>query len=385
MKYPVIKILTPELSLLGELDAYTSLILTRCWQGAGEFEIHAPATVSCADQLAENRIIMLDSDGRRNGIIRSLTYDEGESGVMLTARGQTLNGLAAQRYTIPKGDPYNGGYDNVPMLTAPSQTPDPLPAETVMKTYVDRHMVHPEDATRAFPNLALIPDLGRGAATVWMSRYEQLDGVLQRIGEYTDTGWQISINLQKKQLEFDVLCGTDRSISQNETSRVLFSREFESIGSLNYSRDNSNLKNVGYAGGAGEGADRIILKITNEAAEPTGLARHETFLDCGSVEITESDTAMSLSEEGKHKLLEYPMTESLTATIAPSGSFQYLEDWDLGDKVTVFSRTVGVSLDTRITEITERYEAQEFGLDVCFGVPAPDLGRIIKTFRNTVK
>ena len=103
------------------------------------------------------------------------------------------------------------------------------------------------------------------------------------------------------------------------------------------------------------------------------------------MEITESDTAMSLSAEGKHKLLEYPMTESLTATIAPSGSFQYLEDWDLGDKVTVFSRTVGVSLDTRITEITERYEAQEFGLDVCFGVPAPDLGRIIKTFRNTVK
>ena len=67
----------------------------------------------------------------------------------------------------------------------------------------------------------------------------------------------------------------------------------------------------------------MVLKITNEPAEPIGLARFETFLDCGVLEITETDTALSLTEEGLHKLKEYKKTESLTAAIVqPGGSIR---------------------------------------------------------------
>ena len=66
------------------------------------------------------------------------------------------------------------------------------------------------------------------------------------------------------------------------------------------------------------GADRTVLKVTNNAEEPEGLERFETFIDCGTLEIVGSDTAMSL-EEGKAKLLDYPRTESLTATL-PQGA-----------------------------------------------------------------
>lgn len=40
MEIPSIKILSPSLQLLNEIDLYTSLQLTRSWQGVGSFELH---------------------------------------------------------------------------------------------------------------------------------------------------------------------------------------------------------------------------------------------------------------------------------------------------------------------------------------------------------
>ena len=40
MNIPSIKILSPDLQLLNEVDLYTSLQLTRSWQGVGSFELH---------------------------------------------------------------------------------------------------------------------------------------------------------------------------------------------------------------------------------------------------------------------------------------------------------------------------------------------------------
>ena len=107
-----------------------------------------------------------------------------------------------------------------------------------------------------------------------------------------------------------------------------------------------------------------MLKVTNEAEEPQGLERFETFLDCGSLELTETSTALSLESEGKHKLQDYPRTESLTATIAQGGSFLYLRQWDLGDLVTVIDRNMGVAYDTRISSVKKaKYRVAPVGGD----------------------
>ncbi|MDE6724920.1 MAG: siphovirus ReqiPepy6 Gp37-like family protein, partial [Ruminiclostridium sp.] len=141
-------------------------------------------------------------------------------------------------------------------------------------------------------------------------------------------------------------------------------------------------RNLAYAGGAGEGADRTILKITAEDSEPEDWDRRETFIDCGSLEIVETDTAMSLFDEALHKLKEYEKTETLNASVADTVSFAYLKKWDLGDKVTVVSKAAGVRFDTRITEVSERYESGGSGIDVTFGAPKADLGRVIKSIKN---
>lgn len=384
MKIPSIRILSPQMDFLGEIDFYTSLVLTRSWQGVGEWEFHIPGPVR-ADILKEGNLLPLENDGRRSGIIRSIEQANGSSGLETAVKGQTLNGIASQRCTIPLEGEANGGYDTVPALSSPEDTPEPVPAETILKTYASRHLVSPLDEKRRIPLLSLAPDAGRGAKSVWMSRYEELDSVLQSVSEYLDTGWEIFLDLEGKRMVFDILPGADRSAGQTENSRVLFSVEYESAESLSYLRETGGYKNLAYAGGAGEDENRLVLKITSEEEEPRGLSRFETFLDCGSLALTETDTALSLREEGLHKLKEYVKTESLTAAVVQPGSFSYGSQWDLGDLVTVVDKAVGVSQDIRISRITERYEAQSIGVDVTFGTPPDHLKRAVRRLKAAVK
>lgn len=382
MNVPLITVIDRNFALQAQIDIYTSLLLNRKWQSVGDWQLVLPASAKGADKLRKGNIILLGSDGHRSGYIEGINANESENGTVLTVTGKTLQGLALQRITLPDNDEYNYGYDNVPKLTGEDISPAAVPAETVLKTYVKRHMAEPEDPKRKFSALEIAKDLKRGKETLWSSRLEALSDVLRNISEYCDTGWEIYVDLKKKKLVFDIVEGVDRSYSQSENSRVIFSRDFDNILSSTYTDSLEGYRNLAYAGGAGEGADRTILKVTSEDSEPGDWDRRETFIDCGALEIVETDTAMSLSDEALHKIKEYEKTETLTAAVADTASFAYLKKWDLGDKVTVVSKAAGVRFDTRITEVSERYESGDSGIDVTFGAPKADLGRVIKSIKN---
>ena len=382
MNIPLITVIDRNFALQAQIDIYTSFLLNRKWQSVGDWQLVLPASAKGAYKLKKGNIILLGSDGHRSGYIEGINANESENGTVLTVTGKTLQGLASQRITLPDNDEYNYGYDNVPKLTGEDISPAAVPAETVLKTYAKRHLAEPDDPKRKFSALEIARDLKRGRETLWSSRLETLSDVLRNISEYCDTGWEIYVDLKKKKLVFDIVTGTDRSYSQSENSRVIFSRDFDNILGSTYTDSFEGYRNLAYAGGAGEGADRTILKITSEDNEPEDWDRMETFIDCGSLEVVETDTAMSLSDEALHKLKEYEKTETLNASVADTASFAYLKKWDLGDKVTVVSKGAKVRLDTRITEVSERYESGGSGIDVTFGAPKADLGRVIKSIKN---
>ncbi len=47
--------------------------------------------------------------------------------------------------------------------------------------------------------------------------------------------------------------------------------------------------------------------------------------------------------------------------------FVHEKDWDLGDIVTTQNKEWGVTMDERVTEVTETYERSGFRLDAVFG------------------
>ena len=309
----MITVIDRNFALQAQIDTYTSLLLNRKWQGVGDWQLVLPAAANGADKLVKDNIILLGADGHRSGYIEAVKAVEGDNGVMLTVTGKTLQGLAEQRITLPDNDKYNYGYDNVPPLVSNKINPSPVSAETILKTYADRHMVNPLDPKRKIPDLILADDLNRGKETVWSSRLEALSDVLQDVCEYCDVGWEIYVDLHRKKLVFDIVEGVDRSYGQSENSRVIFSRGFDNILSCTYTDDISGYKNLAYAGGAGEGADRTILKVLQDdiETEPEGWERREIFLDCGALGLLETETTMSLEEEAKHRLKSYPKKRPL--------------------------------------------------------------------------
>lgn len=376
MDIPSIKILSSDLLLLDEIDLYTSLQYTRSWQGIGSFELHI---IGNPQSIQTGNIIMLGGDGHRSGVIRAVTKKVGVNGIETTATGQTLDGFLSQRLLLQSENSANCGYFAVPTATAAVKT---VPAETILKNPVIACIR--DVGVRNMP-ITVATNQKRGIETNWISRYEILSDVLQAASEYCDCGWEVYIDLSKRQFIFDMIEGVDRSVSQNKNSRVILSRDFESIDSLTYSTDQSNYKNVAYCGGVGEDFDRLVVAVTADENIPEGFNRFEIFEDCGTLEAAETDTALSIYDEGRHKLESYKLTETLTAEISQLGAFKYLKDWDLGDLVTVQDRELNLQQDLRVTEVTESYEADSIKLTVTLGTSPLRLGRVIRRIRPSIR
>lgn len=388
MQIPNIKILNTDLQLLSETDLYTSLDFKRSWQGTGDFSL-----VVCGDNryLQIGNIIMLSGNSHKCGIIRSINKTVDDKGITITATGQTLNGLTSQRVVLPYEGQADGGYFAVPR---PSATVKTVSAEEIIKTFVSNCMgTNVTDTKRKLVDstdrdiFQVAPLQNRGIKTNWSSRYSKLDEELQSICEYCDCGYEIYIDFNNRLFVCEYLPGVNRTTSQSENSRVILSKDFESIDNIIYNIDFSSYKNLAYCGGIGDGWERTVLAVTPDTVKsiPTGFARYETFIDCGTLETMETDTTISLQDEGKHQLEEYNYIESLTATISQSGSFKYGEQWNLGDLVTVSDNDLNLCQNMRISEITESYEPNQYSISVTLGSSPKRLGRVIKSLKLPIK
>ena len=326
------------------LDSCSSIQLIRKLWEVGTVEIHVDANKKGAKLLKPGIIVFLDE--HRAGILDSYGTDNGKTGKVVIAKGKQLKDLCRLRLTVPGQleDTQFYGYDRYPAIDAPDAS-----AESIIKHYVDRHMVHPDDPSRAFPGLVIAPDQHRGPAMRWQSRFESLSTVFKNIGEQTGMGYDIYLDLANNQFVFDVVPGNDHTSSSDHP--VVFASDWSNVSSLKYSEDASKYMNTGYCGGAGEDEGRLIQIIYENDTPRSGFGRRETWLDCGSI-----DNIDDLYYEGTYRLKENAEVRGLSGEVVSAGPFRYLEQWDHGDMVTTLSRDDEVEMDARITEVREVYE-----------------------------
>ena len=89
-----------------------------------------------------------------------------------------------------------------------------------------------------------------------------------------------------------------------------------------------------------------------------GGERYEVFLDKGSEEPeegqSEEDFEAALRQEALEKLADCVVAQEID--VSNLGNANYLEDFDLGDKVSVILDDIGLELETRIVEVTEVFK-----------------------------
>ncbi|WP_346206825.1 siphovirus ReqiPepy6 Gp37-like family protein [Caldifermentibacillus hisashii] len=363
-----IRVITQDFQLLTEIDSYSSLQVVRRWHGIGELELRINRYMKDTHLLQRGVLLIVGGQLHKVYMIKHKEIELDENGKATEnwlIKAPALKSVLGQRITVP---PSHTAYDNKQGT-----------AEEVMKHYVKNNAVNPVDVNRIIPNLVIADDLNRGNNLSWRSRYKNLAEELEEQSLASGLGWNVYLDIQAKKWVFDVLEGRNLTASQSDLPPVIFGPQFDSLKTLNYSESELNYRNTAYVAGQGEGVDRRVIEL----GDSTGIDRHELFVDARDVsEETEGenpqprpeqDIINDLTARGNRELEKMVQEKYLEGQILTKSPFIYEKDYDLGDIVSIQNKDWGVTMDARITEIKEIYEANGFQLEAVFGNDRPTL------------
>ncbi|GAB6169701.1 hypothetical protein JCM1393_21610 [Clostridium carnis] len=345
-----LKILDNELTFVGDIEDYISFYFVRSFFYAKEFRLVAP--IKYAEILKEDNYIYLSK--YKSMIIEDIEIDEDKE--QITVKGRDIKSIIETKITIP---PEGEAYDKIIGSS-----------EVVIKHYIEKNCINPNDLTRKIENLVLAENKNRGSKVSWQSRYKNLSREVETIANSTGLGWFIYLDVKAKKLIFDVEVGVNRTISQSINSRVIFNSDFGNISNITHKRSSINYRNVGYIAGQGEGAEREIQIVSK--GNFTGLKRREIFIDARDI-----SEGSNLQDRGLAKLSEYDYILNTECTII-NRNLVYERDWDLGDLGTV-KNNLGTT-DLRITEVREIYE-DNISIEITVGKVE---GTVIDNINNSI-
>lgn len=358
MKNVSIRVISPQFELLGEIDDYESLQFIRRFYKVGEFELHINMDKNNTDKLQKNNLIILGGCVNKVGIImyrENLPDENGNDELII--KGPTLKGIMSRRLIVP---PVSGdGYD--------SETGS---IETILKAFVNNNVVNPTNTERKIPQVIIETDQGRGNQDAWRGRFEILSDKLDEIGEYSEIGWDVTLDINNNNWVFDVLIGRNLTVNQDILPPVIFSTDFDNIKNQHLIQSQLATANLGYAGGSGDDINRLIQQV----GSTSGLERIETFLDC-----SQAADVNELLTMGAQKLDVLKEIKAYEFQFIPDNTFIYEKDYDLGDTVTAQSKKWGVTMDVQIIEVKEIYEIAGNTLEAIFGTNIPTILDKIKT------
>jgi len=339
----VLYILSPALVALGMIEEYESVQWIRRFYEPGDFEIDMPYNANAAALLKKENIVV---KGEEAGVIESVRLSD-DGADRIECRGYSLAGYAKRRILWNK------------------QTITDTP-ENVMRKLAEYNIGPSAGTDRAIANLAVAPEQASVMDAInYQSERENLCDELQTIGEQYELGWDIT--LSDGVLSFVVLNGLDRSLSQQEHPRAIFSRSYENISSPEYEEDARDMKNVVLVTATLNDAE-----ITETVGTETGYLRRETTLAASGVdkdengyELDESESRALMRTKGAEAAVA--LAQSFSGDAAPVGNLTYCVNYNLGDVVTCLDDRWGVTADMRITEVKEIYEKNGLTLSLTFG------------------
>lgn len=343
-----IKIFSPSIDLLGEIDDYTSFIITRNYNDTGDFSLRINFNKNNTEYLVKNNILIIDNNGNKAGIIkhREISLDE-KGNEVIDVKGFTLDVVLNQRIAVLP--------PNEEEVIFSGRSGE------LIENLVDENLIHAKDMDRNISNLIIDTKL-IGNNIVWKLEPRKVNDIISEVSKVDGLGYRITVDTEKKLLVFNLYQGAGKT--------VIFSPVFNNISNMKYTDNSIEEKNVVYID---------INNIMTPYGDSSGLDRQETYLEYGELKDTET-----IEEVGRHELSRYPKVESVEADIMPYNSFIYEKDYDLGDIVTVENRKWNIQQSLRITSIQEVYETQS-RIRVTFGQPAPTFQKKLRNYITNMR
>lgn len=347
-----IYILDQEMNILGAVGMYEAIIWTTRYSKPGRFKMSF-AFSSKLNGLLQRGNLIYKTDEAEAGYItgRTLTLNRhGEEIIVIS--GKMMSGYLGKRIIWGK------------MILNGS-------TEQVMRAMVDRQCINCSDPRRVIPKLILGELKGYSGKISKQVSYENLQETLTEVAGKEELGYRVLLNIERKELIFDVYRGVDRT--QESSEPCVFSRDFNNILTQEYDEDDSNYKNVCLVGGSGEDADRTLVEV----GDASGLDRNEIFCNAASLtqgELTLAEYKNQLSQNGIEKLGGFYIAKAFVSKVAEKISMTY----GIGDYVTCYDANWGVCINTQIKEIEKGLSRDEKYTICTFGDGVPTLIEKIK-------
>lgn len=339
----IIRIYDGDMNFLGQIENIFSLQWIRKYTSCGEFEAHVPVTAYNVQLLKLENLFYLNGK-KECGIIESITISYEKSKKEITVKGRFASSYFYRR--IIKGTyNFNGR------------------VETSMRELVSK---------AAIPGVMLGPDNGYTEKITYQATYKNILTYIEKLSQASDIGFRLRPDFDEKKWIFETYKGVDRSDSQYDISRVIFSQKNGDIEKATYSANSKTYANVCYIGGQGEGSARQI-EITGSTSL-SGLDRREIFIngsDISKENISDIEYKNALIERGNTTLNSNMLAETLEKEDKIRGNYNYPSDYDLGDIVTNRFEYWGMTSNDRVTEVNEVYEHGVMKAVPTFGTPLP--------------
>ena len=339
-----IRVYSPEMEFLGVIENQRSLVWDRAYNDAGNFELHVPVTGYGIGLLQIGNLIWKRGSADA-GVIESRIIKEQYDMHEITVSGRFLTSYMDRRLVRPTYN-FSGR------------------AEVAMRTMLSNAVEIP---------LVQLETINNYEETIeFQATYKKLLSTVQKVAKSCNFGFRFRPDFTGKTITFEIYKGVDRSFSQADNPRVIFSDDFANLNKAAYEENEQLYSNVCYVGGQGEGSQRTYVTAGDDTL--TGLERREMFLnasDVSSDNLTTAQYKAALLQRGLDALEEHSVFAIAECEVIPTGNYTYLEDYDVGDIVSVVKTDWGIASALRITGITEVYENGTMTIIPTFGTPLP--------------
>lgn len=380
-----IRVYDKQLDALGVVDESASVIWTIMYFAVGEVKILAPITANNKALLVTGNVVVkhdeyidyTDSAGttwRRAAELTYVHYQKDENGQeQIEARGYMISRWLNQRVITPQIQ-----------MTGTQQE--------IVNALILKNVGSSASAKRQFPQFTVISQ-----ETIAGDSVDYSNEALKALGDEVrdqcqqgKLGYDLLVDERNKLYGFYLYAGKNLTSGNSDGNPpCIFSRDFENVNEQEYEHSIENLENYVYVRGAGD-SNNVQLVQEVDGASATGLGLYEYLLDASDIsrsaedssgnssDIPEATYRNMLAARGRTDLATMIESYTFTSSINMRSNLTYKTDFDLGDRVTCVDRVWGITINSRITQITQTFEAGKNLIEATFGDSTPTLLQVIK-------
>lgn len=338
-----IRIYNQDMDFQGVMENQTSLIWRRRYFEPGSFELYTPITDDNLKLTKRGNLIWMRGSNEA-AVIEDRKLEESDTKNEITAKGHFLSSYMGGR--LIKGTVNFSGK-----------------VEEAMRQLLS--------GVEPIPRVELGELQGFEDVVEFQATYKNLLDYEKKLAKSSGLGFRFRPDFDKKVIYFEVYRGVNRTRSQSENNRVIFSEDYDNLNNTIYRENDQLYKNVAYVGGEGEGNNRTIVKV----GEASGLDLREVFVDAKDIRkenLTAEQYQAKLATRGQETLDANYISRSFECNTGADVNYKYKIHYDLGDIVTVKKRSWWITEDSRITEAAEIYEYGGRRIEPTFGSSLPD-------------